>query len=607
MNTGRIAKHALLISVIVLCIAYYAPQVSAQNYQFSVPRLEMDIEIQKDGSAVIKYDIDFENAPGAHAIDIVDVGMPHERYVLGNVTAALDGEFARDIRPSQYVKPGVEVHLPHGGIIAGGTGNFTFEAQVPDLVFQDTTRDDYASFQITPTWFDSKFVTGSTEERVQVTLPEGLKPEEVLYQDVRFQEKDVRDDRVFVAWETNRSLSGPYRVAVSFPKRVMTHIVKMSISEMIMRWYRNSFSQSTRIALLVGSVAALAFVFFRFTGGTGGCLFFLLLIGIWIWVNNWGPAQIVIWPILLVLGIIVETVRYKRRRTYLPAIASVEGGGIKRGLTAPEAAALLELPTNKVIALVLFGMLKKGLVTQKKDPVCFIPQKNPPPDAIVQTYEKIVLETLTKKKDIPIHKIDLNEVFNYLVESIVMKMSGFNVGETKEYYKQIISRAWKEAQEVGDVESWQKKMDEKVDWMMLDPEFNDRFRPYNTTYIPRSYRTSWGGASTSGGGSGKPAGSSGSSPRFSDIAASITGWMQNTSGQVVNTVEGKGRYFESKGFRQSDGSGSCFQRRLWWRRWRLCMRRLRLCVRLRRRRQIESVFLQQCIRNYRLLLMHEMP
>jgi hypothetical protein len=556
MKTGRrIAEYTFLIIAIVLCTTYYASLSSAQNYQFSVPRLEMDVEIQKDGSALIKYEIDFENAPGAHPIDIVDIGMPHERYSIGNMSAALDGDFSRDIRPSQYVKPGVEVHLPQAGIPAGGAGKFTFEASVPDLVFQDTTRDDYASFQITPTWFDSKFVTGTTEERIQVTLPEGLNPEEVLYQDVRFHEKQVSDDRVIVDWETNRPLSGPFRVAVSFPKRVMTHIVTMSISEMITRWYRSSFSVETRLALLVGSVIALAFVFFRFTGGTGGCLFFILLIAVGIWLNSWGPAQVVIWPIILVLGIIVETARYKRKRAYLPAIASVEGGGIKRGLAAPEAAALLELPANKVIALVLFGMLKKGLVTQKKDPVCFIPQKDPPQDAIVQTYEKIVLETLTKKKDVPIQKIDLNEVFNYLVESVVMKMSGFNMDETREYYKQIISRAWKEAQEVGDVESWQKKMDEKVDWMMLDPEFNDRFRPYNTTYIPRSYRTSWGGggASSSGGGSSRPSGSFGG-PKFSDIAASITGWMQNTSGQVVNTVEGKkGGILSLKGFDKAMG------------------------------------------------------
>ena len=39
--------------------------------------------------------------------------------------------------------------------------------------------------------------------------------------------------------------------------------------------------------------------------------------------------------------------------------------GIKRGLTAPEAGALLELPLNKVLMLVLFGMLQFRDVNNK--------------------------------------------------------------------------------------------------------------------------------------------------------------------------------------------------------------------------------------------------
>ena len=43
----------------------------------------------------------------------------------------------------------------------------------------------------------------------------------------------------------------------------------------------------------------------------------------------------------------VEFLRRMRRPSYLPALVSVEGGGIRRGLTAPEAAVLLEIPANQ--------------------------------------------------------------------------------------------------------------------------------------------------------------------------------------------------------------------------------------------------------------------
>lgn len=551
-------RRQLLISIviqIILLSSYYARPLFAQDYAFDVPRLEMDVRIQKDASAILQYNMDFNNYPGAHVLDIVDIGLPYENHNFGNMSASLNGTSARTIRTSQYVKPGVEVHLPNGGIPGGESGNFKFEATIPDLVFQDTTRKDYASFQITPTWFDSKFVRGSTKQIIRVHLPEGLNPDEALYQDIGFSGKEEVDGHVVLSWEANRSLVGPYRVGVSFPKRVMNRIVEMTISEMIVNWYLNSVSEGTRIILLLGSALLFAIVFFRFTGGTGGCLFVILLIAAAIWIGNWPPAQLAIWPVLLVLAVVVETTRRRKKSKYLPAIASVEGGGIKRGLTAPEAAVLLELPSEKVATLILFGMLKKSLIQQNKASE-FSVEKAPPPDVITHDYEKSVLDTLSKKKD-SLNRLDFTSPMKALIASVVAKMAGFNLDETREYYQHIISRAWKEAQETGDLNLWQKKMDEKVDWMLLDPNFNDRFRPYQDRYIPRSYRTGgWGGSSaggTSGSGSSSPSPSSGG-PRFTDIAASMTGWMQNTSGQVITQLEGqKGGILNLGGFDKAVG------------------------------------------------------
>ena len=53
--------------------------------------------------------------------------------------------------------------------------------------------------------------------------------------------------------------------------------------------------------------------------------------------------------------------RKKRRKMeYLPPALAVEGTGVKRGLTAVEAAILLEAPLNKVMTMILFGLVKKG-------------------------------------------------------------------------------------------------------------------------------------------------------------------------------------------------------------------------------------------------------
>jgi hypothetical protein len=558
---------------IILCLSYYIP-AEAQEYYFSVPAVEMEVRVQPSGGAVVWYRIDFKNTPAGHAIEIVDIGMPHEHYDAGQAKAWVNGqEVPGPIQASELVKPGLEVHLGHLSIPPEASGRFEFETTVPDLVFQDTTRKDYASLQITPTWFGEQYVEGTTDLTIRVVLPSGIKPEEVLHQGIQFTGKNVQDDGSAVAsWDVNRRFTSAYRVGVSFPKRVMTKVVTMTIPQLMMRWWRGQFSVSTRGYLSLAAAVFLFIIYLRFTGGTG-CVFFIpfLLVGAFFFLK-FDATEIFIWPVLVILAVIVETARKRRRSKYLPAIASVEGGGIKRGLTAPEAAVLLELPVNKVVTLVLFGMMKKGLIKQtSKDPVMFHAAEPPPLDAVAHDYEKEFLKLLKQSKHATtINGIDFSKPVKMLVDSVAKRMVGYDLDETQGYYRHIISRAWKEAQEIGEVEAWQKKMDEKVDWMMLDPDFTGRFRPYEDRYIPRSYRT--GPISTSGGAptSGVPS-SSGSSPRFSDVAASVSGWFQNTASGVVGALEGQkggvvnlgsidkaiGKAMQSSGGGRGGGGGGC--------------------------------------------------
>ena len=530
-----------ILFFVILLLSYYQ-LTSAQDYYFSVPRVEFLAQVQPDGSMQLHYWIDFKNSISGHAIDIVDIGLPVEDFDIHQTRAWLDGQSVPGpIQGSEYVKPGLEVHLGHLQIPANGSGTFEFQTVVQDLVFQDTTRKDLASFQITPTYFGEKYVDGSTDLKIRILLPPGLKPEEVLFQDVPFTSKELQQDgSVELGWEVTRPFTSPFRVGVSFPKRVVRNVVEMSTLELAMRWWRGAVSQKTRMWLSLGAAVALLIIYMRFTGGTG-CVFFapILIAGAFFFVK-FDAAEILIWPVLIVLAVIVETARKKRRSKYLPAIASVEGGGIKRGLTAPEAAILLELPLNKVVTMVLFGMLKKGAIRQiSKEPATFEAVKDLPADAVLHDYEKDFLKHLRQSKaSSSVPRIDFSKPVQSVIDSVAKRMVGYNVEETREYYRSIISRAWKEAQEVGEVEAWQKKMDEKVDWMMLDPDFTGRFRPYQGRYIPRSYRTTSLSVPSAGSSTNTGGGSQGS-PRFSDVAASVSGWFQSTANGVVSGVEGQ--------------------------------------------------------------------
>ena len=50
----------------------------------------------------------------------------------------------------------------------------------------------------------------------------------------------------------------------------------------------------------------------------------------------------------------------RRKLQYLPPKIAIEGHGIKRGLTAVEAAILLEQPMDKILTMILFSTIKKG-------------------------------------------------------------------------------------------------------------------------------------------------------------------------------------------------------------------------------------------------------
>ena len=64
---------------------------TGQDYSFGVPKLEMHAVIHPDASAKLIYDITFQNMPGAHPIDIVDIGVAPQGYSLGNVRASIGG------------------------------------------------------------------------------------------------------------------------------------------------------------------------------------------------------------------------------------------------------------------------------------------------------------------------------------------------------------------------------------------------------------------------------------------------------------------------------------------------------------------------------------
>ncbi len=445
------------------------------------------------------------------------------------------------------------------GIGSGETGVFEFETTMPDLVFSDTTDDALASMRITPTWFDANLVNGTTDLRIAIHLPPGVDAESVLHQGTPFYNKADLGDHALVGFRfENARFTEEHLVGISFPREVMTRVIEVTKWDLLVMWWTDNPGIRAVTGLLMFLVMLLFFM--RFTGFTGWSVFIFGsgAAGVLFWFSP--EAQLYAIPGVILLSALLEWRTQKRKRTYLPPIASVEGGGIKRGLTAPEAAVLLEMPLGRVLTLVVFGMLRKGLIVQKG----LKPLVVRPADAIrkskskkarraaaakaglvIHGYEHAFIDAIEESRGLPVNDTDFGAAMKGLVEHVAERALGFDVEETRKYYRYQIQRAWTEAETIGELDMRTKKVDEKLEWLLMDDDYDDRFSSWGSAGY--WYRPTWGYGHVGGGGVdlggvADAAASAGggaldhTQASFGDVAAGFAGWTERVTGQLSNAI-----------------------------------------------------------------------
>ena len=549
----------LLVLTLTL-LGLLAADAQAQSYWFGVPEVEMVVRIRPDASAQIEYAFRFANEPGAHAIDIVDVGMPTDDYDLNTMTAWANGDLGPTIQHSTYVTPGVEIHLGRHTIHAGNEGEVKLRFTHPDLVFNDTTDSDLASFQITPTWFGSQYVTGTTDLKLLIFLPEGVAPDDVLHQGQReFANKAITDEGTAVLFRWERTtFTHAHTVGISFPIASMDRVVRISKWALLVQAVDGSSTTKAWMTLLV--LALMTFTFFRFSGGTGFVVYVFALGATAFAVLSSAEILLLSLPVAIALPIANEVLLRKRKSRYLPPIAEIEGGGIKRGLTAPEAAVLLEEPLGKVLTLVVFGMLKKELLAQtsasplivevvgRYDMARLAKKKRPyerrtrarKNGIALRPYEEEFLQRIEQAtKGVPLRDLDFSPELKLMVEMTADRLSGFDLSDTKDYYRSIIDRALREAESAVDLEAGPTEaMDRNLEWLLLRDGVGDLFdrTHYRPPWHRHHHHDHGGGISLPDAAPSPDGGGGGWSPTLGDAAASYAGWAENTFGDLAGAI-----------------------------------------------------------------------
>jgi hypothetical protein len=510
---SRFRWLSVTLSIILLLLS--TTSAYAQTYRFQVDSVDVSVYGNSDGTSTVDYQIQFTNSPSADPIDYVDIGVPNSDYSLSNVSAEIDGARISDIQSSEYVNPGVALGLGSRSIPPGKTGTVHVLIKNIGQVFYPSTAEgvkDYASLEFSPTWFGSEYVSGSTRYTVTLLLPPGINPDEPRYHAVRGgwpgasepQSGYDSEGRVYYQWTAdNANAHTQYTFGASFPAKLIP---------------AESIVKTPPISIDFEDICC------------GGIVLVTLGSFIWgIYEAIWGAK--------------------KRKLQYLPPKISIEGHGIKRGLTAVEAGILMEQPVDRVMTMILFSLIKKNAASVvKKDPL-EIKAVSPQPEGL-HAYESTFLSAFSKSEKAERTKI-LQTMIIDLVKDVGEKMKGFSRKETVAYYKDIMERAWAQVETADTPNVKMEKFDQYMDWTMLDDKFDDKTREvfhsgpvflpnwwgrYDPTYS--SGHGAFGSADSTPSIGGSSGGGSIQMPSLpgADFAASMVGGIQNFSSNVVGDL-----------------------------------------------------------------------
>jgi hypothetical protein len=506
----------ILTSLLILYVALILPAsaLAQSSYSFGVPLESVDVYWNSDGTEALQYAFTFVNQSGAHPIDYVDVGMPNSNFDMNTVTADVNGHNV-SVDQSQYqgngsgfsvvmgdqtIQPGVS------GVVHVNVGSIT------GVLYPDSSDNTYASGDFAPTYFDSQYVVGNTDLKVTFHLPPGVQPSEPKWHSSpsgfpsQPQTGIDSQNRVTYVWEsTAADAHSQYTFGASFPKHYVpdTAIIQPpSILDVI----------GGLISGLFNSSWALYF-----------CCFILFFVGI----PLWGVIQ-----------------GQRRKLQYIPPHIGIEGHGIKRGLTAVEAAILLEEPLDKVMTMILFGVIKKGAAeVVTRDPLELSFTQTQP--ANLNQYEIDFLKAFGQK-DLSLRRRALQDMVVALVKSVSEKMKGFSRKETQDYYKNIMEQAWGQVEAAQTPEVKSQAIDQNLEWTMLDHNYDQRSQRVFTgpIFLPiwwggydPMYRSAPSMPSTASTAS-MPAPSMGRSSSLpgATFAASVVGGVQNFSSKVIGNL-----------------------------------------------------------------------
>lgn len=446
----KLLKSGLFALAAVCCLI---GAVSA-DYYFQIPSLEVIYWIESDGTVSVSYDYTIQNTASGDTIEYADIGTQNNSFSLRDVEVYVNGEKITEgikVTYADYNETGlaygITLEMGDYSIRAGDSAEvYVLIPGIRSTLYEATAETindvetDFVGFEFMPNYFGSKYVTGTTDYNFQLVFPKGVTDSTSYYYEPENwpgsnePEAWIEDDLVVYQWHNSTaSASKAYVFGGKFPSAVLTSTDNISSSSTIASPGRSGGFSDRLYQIL-------------------GCLLCLLPVA----------------GLIFATAKFIKNNKIKSSKNYFPPQVKTDGEGIKRGLTAVEAAVLLELDIERVISMIIFGLAKKGVIVIKSQDPFEVEITDPLPDGLYE-YETDFIEAL-RETDQNKRMNKLRQAMNRLILNTSKRLEGFSLKETREYYKSICDKAWKQVEEADTDEMKSKLLGDHFGWAMLTAE-----------------------------------------------------------------------------------------------------------------------------------------
>ena len=417
----------VVIIILLFSLSFYS---SFSELNYVIEKEWVMLVVNEDGSITLTYNLTVRVVKGVIK-RYIRVGMPCKDFNVLKVYELESGEKLtyEKVVEGDYYAVTILLKKP---ISEGDSRTFILITEIYNFIYEDKTNVGYAGFKFIPCWWDVPVL----DLRILVVLPPGVKADEFKCTPDYHNLYEL-EGRIALFWGfSNISPGNKVSVGVSFPMKYVENVVKIEEEE----------------PLPIMAIIAIFFV-----------------------------ALIIFSSFFITF----------KKTMYEAPILSIEALGPRKGLTAVEAAYLImeaeeAVDYGRILTMILYSLLKKGAVRVTSLEPLKIEVINEKA-AGLRYYERSFMKCISI--DGTLDEDCLVNVIKVLANGVRNLIKGYSRSQTVAYYRGIVRRAWREVLEARTPEVKLEKLNEKLEWLLADRDFERRVRDcFSISYfIPRVY------------------------------------------------------------------------------------------------------------------------